>query len=272
VNGVAPAAHDSRNRVAVSVPHYLVIRDLYRYGMLPQGGALLEIGEANWYGDIKPLSMIDDIQRFVTDPVRRDALIARLREIVATEPPTFGFDIVKVYYELYFSPSEIQAIDFDGTPLARPLDLNYPIDLGRQFDTVINHGTAEHVFNIAQVFRTIHEHTVPGGLMLHESPFTGWIDHGFYSMQPTLFFDLAEFNGYALQGLLIANLVDQSAIQVRGREHLYELIREREIPENSVLLTILRKNPEESPFKVPFQGYYRESLPESGMEAWRNLR
>lgn len=258
--------------MAVSVPHYLVIRDLHRYGMLPQGGALLEVGEANWYGDIKPLSMIEDIQRFVTDPVRRDALIARLKGLVATQPPTFQFDVVKVYYDLYFSPSEIQAIDFDGTPLARPLDLNYPIDLGRQFDTVINHGTAEHVFNVAQVFRTIHEHALPGGLMLHESPFTGWIDHGFYGMQPTLFFDLAEFNGYALQGLLIFNLVDQSAIQVRGREHLYELIRERKIPENTLLFAILRKNPEEGPFKVPFQGYYRESLPESGMEAWRNLR
>jgi hypothetical protein len=258
--------------VAVSVPQYLVIRDLYRYGMLPQGGALLEIGEANWYGDIKPLSMIDDITRFVTDPVRRDALIARLRKIVETQPETCRFDVVKVYYELYFSPSEIQAIDFEGTPLAQPLDLNYPIDLGRQFDTVINHGTAEHVFNIAQVFRTIHEHTVPGGLMLHESPFTGWIDHGFYGMQPTLFFDLAEFNGYALQGLLITNLVDQSAIQVRGREHLYELIRERKIPENSLLFAIMRKNPDERAFQVPFQGYYRESLSEAGMAAWRDLR
>ena len=105
--------------MAVSVPHYLVIRDLYRYGLLPQGGTLLEIGEANWYGDIKPLSMIDDITRFVTDPVRRDALIARLKEIVKAEPATFRFDVVKVFYELYFSPSEIQAIDFDGTPLAK---------------------------------------------------------------------------------------------------------------------------------------------------------
>ena len=104
--------------MAVSVPHYLVIRDLYRYGMLPQGGALLEIGEADWYYDIRPLSMIDDINRFVTDPVRRDALVARLKEIVETQPETYRFDIVKVYYELYFSPSEIQAIDFDGTPLA----------------------------------------------------------------------------------------------------------------------------------------------------------
>ena len=84
--------------MAISVPHYLVIRDLYRYGMLPQGGALLEIGEANWYGDIKPLSMIDDITRFVTDPVRRDALIARLRKIVETQPETYRFDVVKVYY------------------------------------------------------------------------------------------------------------------------------------------------------------------------------
>jgi hypothetical protein len=258
--------------VAISVPHYLVIRDLFRYGMLPQGGALLEIGEANWYGDIRPLAMIDDINRLVADPVRRDALVARLREIVEIERPTFSFDVVKVYYELFFSPSEIQAIDFDGTPLARPLDLNYPIDLGRQFETVINHGTAEHVFNIGQVFRTIHEHTAPGGLMFHESPFTGWIDHGFYDLQPTLYFDLAEFNGYALQGMLIANLVSKAVIQVRGRESLYELIRERKIPENSVLLTILRKSPDERPFQTPVQGYYRESLPEAGMAAWRDLR
>ena len=258
--------------MAISVPLYLIIRDLHRYGMLPQGGSLLEIGEANWYGDIRPLSMVEDIQRLVTDPVRRDALVARLKQLVETDPPTLRFDVVKVFYELYFSPSETQAIDFDGTPGALTLDLNHPVDLGRQFDTVINNGTAAHVFNIAQVFRTIHEHTAPGGLMLHEAPFTGWVDHGFYALQPTLFFDLAEFNGYALQGLLITNLADQSALQVRGREHLYELIRERKIQENSQLFAVMRKNPAEAPFKIPFQGYYRESLPESGMAAWRDLR
>ncbi len=103
--------------MAISVPLYLIIRDLHRYGMLPQGGSLLEIGEANWYGDIRPLSMVEDIQRLVTDPVRRDALVARLKQLVETDPPTLRFDVVKVFYELYFSPSETQAIDFDGTPV-----------------------------------------------------------------------------------------------------------------------------------------------------------
>src|SRR5207253_2432277 len=98
--------------------------------------------------------------------------------------PNYSFDLVKIFYEIYFDPTETQAIDFDGTSQAHRLDLNRPIVLNRRFEVVINHGTSEHIFNIAQVFETMHDLTVPGGLMIHESPFTGWIDHGFYNLHP----------------------------------------------------------------------------------------
>jgi hypothetical protein len=38
--------------MAISATHYQLLRRLQP--MLPQGGSLLEIGEANWYGDIAP--------------------------------------------------------------------------------------------------------------------------------------------------------------------------------------------------------------------------
>jgi hypothetical protein len=258
--------------MAISLTHYRITRDLFTFGVLPAGGAILEVGEANWYGDVDPLFMIEDIKRFVPDPVRRAALVKRLTDVVEAEPEFHLFAIAKIFYELYYAPSEVQAIDFNGTPTAQPLDLNGPITLNRRFNVVINHGTAEHVFNIAQVFKTIHEYTLPGGLMIHESPFTGWIDHGFFTLQPTLFYDLAEFNQYVLHAMVIANLVDQSVQQVDSREDLYDLAKAKKIPDNAMLFTILRKGDVEWPFRIPLQGYYRRALPESGMSAWNDLR
>ncbi len=258
--------------MAISTTQYYITRDLFQRGLLPTNGALLEVGEANWYGDINPMALADDVKRFVADPVRRDALVQRITELVGLEDRKWVFAIAKIYYELFFTPFEMQAIDFEGTAIAKRLDLNLPVVLDRRFDVVINHGTAEHIFNIAQVFRTIHDYTVPGGMMMHESPFTGWIDHGFYTLQPTLFFDLAEANGYSMLGIFITQINDRSIVQLRDRETLYGLMRGKQIPDNAMLFVVMRKHAEDRAFQIPIQGYYRKSLPESGMAAWRELR
>lgn len=258
--------------MAISVPHYLIVRDLFLQGLLPAGGAILELGEANWYGDIDPLTMAEDARQYVADRQRAASLIARVTDLAERRPKNYKFDLAKIFYELFFSPSELQAIDFHGTTLAQKLDLNAPITLNRRFEVIINHGTAEHIFNIGQVFRTMHDYTLPGGLMFHESPFTGWIDHGFYTLQPTLFFDLAQYNQYAMHGMIIGDLTDGSVIQVRSRDHVYELAAAKQIPANTMLFTILRKGAEDQPFRVPIQGYYRGALSQTGTTAWQDLR
>ena len=257
--------------MALSATHHFIVRDLFKRGLLPKNGALLEIGEANWYHNIDPLVLATDIEEFVSDPLRRAALTERLGRILGEQPPNFSFDLVKIFYEIYFAPCETQAIDFDGTPHAQRLDLNEPIVLNRRFEVVINHGTSEHIFDIAQVFRTIHDLTVPRGLMIHESPLTGWIDHGFYNLQPTLFFDLAAANQYSLI-MFIEQLADKSITPINSREDVYELARSKKIPDNAMLFTVMKKNAEESPFQVPIQGYYRGVLPPSGVAAWNDLR
>lgn len=258
--------------MAISMVHYLLVRDYFRYGGIKPGGALLEIGEANWYGDVSKQSLVDDIHQFVTDPARRQTLLARLNEVEKLDHNAMSFEIPKIFYEIFYAPCEHQAIDFHGTEIAQKLDLNVPIRLSRKFDIIINHGTAEHVFNIGQVYRTIHEWTVPGGLMIHEGPFFGWVDHGFYTMQPTLFFDLADFNQYVIHGLFITEIASQMMLNVHSREEIYELAKNKKIPDNSQLFVVMRKSAHEQPFRVPVQGYYRGSLSDKGVAAWRDLR
>lgn len=85
----------------------------------------------------------------------------------------------------------------NGTILA---DLNEPLPMGLpQFDLVTNAGTTEHVFNLAQCWRTIHDLTKPGGYIYGEQPTQGYLDHGLYNLQPTFVHDLARHNAYEIE-------------------------------------------------------------------------
>ena len=258
--------------MAISAVHYWLIRDLFEKGLLPQKGAILEIGEANMYGDVHSQIISDDIKKHVTDPERRDRLLRRLAELDESKDNFVLFEKAKLFYDIYYSPTEVQAVDFTGSPLAQKLDLNGPIKLNRKFDVAINHGTAEHVFNIGQVFRTMHDYTVAGGLMIHEGPFTGWIEHGFYNLQPTLFFDLADFNQYEIRGMVIEDFPTRTVLPLTSREDVYEFANARKIAENTSLFVVFRKSLFDRPFQVPVQGYYRGVLPQSGIKAWKDLR
>src|SRR5262249_16894716 len=54
------------------------------------------------------------------------------------------------------------------------------------------------VFNIASVFANIHTLLRPGGVALHAMPSYGFVNHGFYNVNPNLYVELARSNGYEL--------------------------------------------------------------------------
>ena len=213
--------------------------------MLPRGGTLLEIGEANWYGEVDADFPCRD---------RSDL-----------------FAIAKDFYLDLFAPSEIVSVDATGTKDALPLDLNGPLQLSEQFDIAINHGTAEHVFNISQVFRTMHDWTVKGGLMIHESPMHGWVDHGFYCLQPTLFYDVAAANCYEIAMVAVEDIYGGDIIRIEHRDQIAELARDGVLPANAMLFVVFRKIAD-GPFKIPMQGYYAKALSPKGVRAWKELR
>lgn len=210
-------------------------RDLHAKGLLPRNPAVLEIGEANWWGDVP---------------------VVEAPEIAAGGGPgANGFDTAKAFYRALLGPeTTFTAIDLHGTPQAHRLDLNRPQTewlRGRRFGVLINSGTAEHVFDQGQVWRTMHLATAPGGLMVHEAPMSGWPDHGFYGYHPTFFRDLAAANGYTALAEMVYRIEDGGA----RPPHLAAVPWAP--PADYGLLVALRKG-ENAPFVVPRQGRYAE--------------
>lgn len=257
--------------MAITAPVYTLYRDAAAAGLIPSGGDLLEFGEANWYGDLAPEVLRQDIAALVQDPKRRLALESELAAALAA-PSGGDFKIAKVFFRLYFDPKRHDAIDYHGTEIAIRHDLNTPYRPERPYDVCINNGTAEHIFNIATFFASVHAATKPGGLMFHESPLLGWIDHGFYTLQPTLYFDLAEANGYFLMGLYVCSLSPSGYKPLLDRKAVVDLMRELYLPRNATLFALLRKGADESPFRWPTQGLYAGRLGEDAVLAWRQTR
>jgi SAM-dependent methyltransferase len=118
-------------------------------------------------------------------------------------------------------------------------DLNQPLiveELGC-FDLVTDFGTGEHIFDQAQVWRTMHDLTKPGGYIAFDRPAQGYQKHCFYLTNECLFRDLAAANGYAVIWL-------ERQTMTRG-----ELIR-----------GVFQLPTHDRPFAVPQQGRYQDDL------------
>jgi SAM-dependent methyltransferase len=82
------------------------------------------------------------------------------------------------------------------------LDLNLAMGrvrswrLGR-FDLIIDPGTTEHCFNVAQAFDNIDRLLAPSGFIYHQAAIA-FPNHGFWSISPTTFFDFYQSRGYQL--------------------------------------------------------------------------
>ena len=258
--------------MALTQPIYLLLRKAWDANLLPQKGTILEFGEANWYGDMPIPALLADLAVVIKDEPRRSEIRDRIATLSNDKPDGHLFAIAKLVYAALFQPQFLHAIDFHGTDAALRLDLNQPIALERQYDVTMNNGTAEHILNIGQFLKTIHECTKPGGLMLHEAPFNGWIDHGFYTLQPTLFFDVAAANQYDLLGLFYIDSVHHQIKQLPDRDAVIALTRAGEITSNASLYAAMRKAREERAFSYPFQGYYAGAISAEQKKAWQELR
>ena len=108
--------------------------------------------------------------------------------------------------------------------------------------------------------------------MIHTFPFVGWLDHGFYNINPTLIADLAAANKYEILIWIYSESNPLKIVQVRNIEEFHEMKKRGEIRENSMLHVVLRKSAQEQPFVTPMQGFYAGVLSSSAAEDWTKLR
>ena len=65
-----------------------------------------------------------------------------------------------------------------------------------RFDLVMNFGTTEHVFNQLRAFQTIHDLTKVGGVIYHDLPMAGYVNHAFFRYDPLFFSTVRPANDY----------------------------------------------------------------------------
>ena len=78
------------------------------------------------------------------------------------------------------------------------MDLNNRVsdEYAEQFDVVLDAGTLEHIFDIPTALANIVKMTKVGGEVILMLPSSNAIDHGFYSISPTLLYDYFGSNGF----------------------------------------------------------------------------
>jgi SAM-dependent methyltransferase len=116
-------------------------------------------------------------------------------------------DGIPAFYRL-FGIERYRCTDLLDPRVDWTFDFNDYVKLNEQFDLVTNFGTAEHVFNIGQLFHSIHDAVRPGGVALHVLPTFGDINHGFYNIHPTVYFDLAAANNYTIEDIFYGDRWD----------------------------------------------------------------
>lgn len=235
--------------MALTYADYAIWTELKRMGLTPTDPAILEIGQANWYGDVDPRVFEPDLTE------KRDA-----------------FELASLFYMSIFGENIAPvAIDLHGQDCLK-FDLNdSQLWASDKFDVVINTGTTEHVFNQYQVFKTIHDACKVGGLMLHGVPWRGWTNHSFYCYQPTFFLDLAAANGYKILSLCMFVLGTTYLKPFHSIAEVNEIDRARALPDEAMIYCVFQRENANS-FKSPMQGIYNESLSEKDRADWLALR
>lgn len=144
-----------------------------------------------------------------------------------------------------FGASCVDSIDnsnYEGATIVADMNLPAPEFLNEQYDTVIDFGCTEHIYNVAQSFQNISRICKPNGTILHAVPSNGCCGHGFYQFSPELFFSrYSNKNGFRETEVFLADQSDLrywyrvapphdgNRINVRSMDEVYVLVVTRRI-------------------------------------------
>jgi len=134
--------------------------------------------------------------------------VARSRVLKISSDAEFCEDLLTQH----FGSNSVDSIDhspYEGANIIHDLNLVIPLHMVGQYDTVIDFGSSEHIFNVPAVFQNYVKMCKPGSQILHVLPANNFCGHGFFQFSPEFFFSLySEINGFSSTEVYLANLDD----------------------------------------------------------------
>ena len=146
-----------------------------------------------------------------------------------------------------FNLKSLKSLDFSKFENADIIcNLNEPIEkLDKKFDTILDFGTSEHVFNIPQCLKNISDLCKIDGHIIHCLPANNNCGHGFWQFSPELFFNIySKKNGFKNTEIFLINLFDKrnwykinkqklgERLELNSSEPLYILVKTKKIGPN----------------------------------------
>lgn len=102
----------------------------------------------------------------------------------AMPPGTRIPDSIQFFALLGYDLEVLDIVSARGGELIHDLNQPVPQELHRRYALIIDPGTLEHCFNIAQAAKNVAEMAAPGGCVFHGNPMNLY-NHGFYNLNPT---------------------------------------------------------------------------------------
>ena len=234
---------------------------LQRNGFLtPEKNKVLDIGPQNIY-----FALEEQIREFVKNQgavVQQKRLDSEIKRLVyfSTPRPEERTTLFSEIADL--TNIEYNSVDVCPGLKTEILDLNFdaiPDHLRGHYDVVFNFGTTEHIFNQWNCFEFMHDALKVGGVVYHQLPASGYLDHGYYCYTPLFFREMAQANGYAIEQLSVTRAgesnVDQVGVSAKAGHTLLSpaapLGQDNRIPSLNIHV-ILRKTVD-APFRVSLE-------------------
>jgi SAM-dependent methyltransferase len=169
--------------------------------VLKPGARVIDFGSSNLY-HATAAQIEDFVRRYTTAPPDNLPELAQRLEAGSKLGPD-GQALNQAFIGEMFEAAGMtyDAIDIADGYKTTIVDLNFqslPDHFLKSADVVLNFGTSEHILNQANVFKSIHDACKPGGMIMHQLPAIGFVDHAYYCYTGRFFYDLAAYNEYEL--------------------------------------------------------------------------
>jgi len=158
-------------------------------------GPLLTLGNQDIWAEYNELrSFFEEIDC----PYAESTIIPHTSRLFEQHTDTENYVHARTFFEMlgikdYY---DIDKYDRDAPQILHDLNTPIPIDLREKFNLIIDGGTMEHIFDVRQVMENIVSMCRTSGRIVHMTPTSNFMDHGFYSFSPCFFYDFYCVNGF----------------------------------------------------------------------------
>jgi hypothetical protein len=150
------------------------------------GGSVLQLGRQTVY--LKSSQSLSVLKEFGIKPSVDLSPNSQSNINDITLFKSLGFDVVE----------SVDFSDYEKPTHTHDFNLPIPENFHEKYDAIYDGGTTEHIFDFPQCLKNIYKMLKRGGVIMHASPANNYVDHGFYSFSPTVFYDYYTANGFEI--------------------------------------------------------------------------